>query len=66
VHKYTVSTSEGDVNVTTPKHHTTYETLQEWIDDHKDEIAVACGVSSVGLTIFNIWLTHGRGGPKLT
>lgn len=65
MHPYTVSTSHGDVHLTTPNHHTQYDSVREWIKDHKEEVATAIGVSSLAVSVLGVWLSHGRAGSKI-
>jgi len=64
-HEYTVSTPHGDVNLTTPNHHSAYASIEEFLKAHHSTIAVACSVTSVGISAMGLYLSHGRGGKAL-
>ena len=64
-HKYTVATPHGDVNLTTANHHSTYKTIEAFLEAHKVAVATALGLTSVAVSTFSLYLTHGRGGPKI-
>jgi hypothetical protein len=64
-HKYTIVTPHGDVNLTTQEHHTTYETIELWLKAHQATVASALGLASLAVGSLGVYLTHGRGGPKI-
>lgn len=64
-HKYTVTTPHGDVNLTTKHHHTSYTNIESFLETHKAAVATALGVTSLAVSALGLYLTHGRGGPKL-
>jgi hypothetical protein len=64
-HEYTVTTPHGDVNLTTPNHHSAYASLEEFLKAHKSTIESACSVGGVAITAMGLHLSHGRGGKQL-
>lgn len=65
LHKYTVVTPQGDVNLTTPHHHSKFESYEAFLKAHQASIATAMGLTTIGLTGLGLYLSHGRGGAKL-
>ncbi|QXJ22779.1 hypothetical protein AGRA3207_003838 [Actinomadura graeca] len=64
-HEYTVVTPHGDVHLTTENHHSAFGSIHDFLEHHKTEISAAVGVTSVGLQILSLYLSHGRRGPRL-
>jgi hypothetical protein len=65
LHKYTVVTPHGDVNLTTPHHHSKFESHEAFLRAHQATITTALGLSTLALTGIGLYLSHGRGGAKL-
>ncbi len=63
--KYTVTTPHGDVNLTTPHDHLDFASIEAFLKEHQATISSAVGVTSVAIGTLGLYLSHGRGGPKL-
>ncbi len=64
-HQYTIATRHGDVNLTTDRHHSTFDTVHEFYKHHHDVIADALNLASIVLTGMQLYLSHGRRGSRL-
>jgi hypothetical protein len=64
-HQYTVTTPHGDVDLSTPSHHTGFDSIEDFLRHHQPTIASACNVSSLAISGLGLYLSHGRGGSKL-
>lgn len=62
---YTVTTPHGDVNLTTPYHHSMFKDVEEFLKHHQPTIATAISVSSLVVSGLGLYLSHGRAGAKL-
>jgi len=65
LYQYTVTTPHGDVHLTTPHHHSVFDSIEEFLKAHHDTIADAVGVATLVVTTLGVYLSHGRGGQKL-
>jgi len=64
-YQYTVTSPHGDVNLTTPYHHSGFDSIEDFLKHHHETIASALGVATLALTGLSVYLSHGRGGQKL-
>lgn len=64
-HQYTVTTPQGDVHLTTERHHSTFSSIEAFLKHHHDAIATALQVTTVAIGALGVYLSHGRSGPKL-
>ena len=64
-HKYTVTTPHGDVNLSTPNHHSGYDSVEAFLKAHKATVETTVGVSGLAIHGLGLYLSHGRGGAKL-
>lgn len=63
-YKYTFETEHGDVNVTTPHHHSIFGSIEEFIRHHQAVIQDALGVAELVLAAVVVHRGHGRGGNE--
>lgn len=59
---YTIVTSKGDYNLTTPNHHSSYRSVEDWIKAHQATIDLAF---RMGTTVVEVYLSHKRAGQRI-
>ncbi|MFF8769289.1 hypothetical protein [Kitasatospora sp. NPDC015120] len=64
-YQYTVVTPHGDVHLDTDHHHTAFDTIEDFLEHHKQTIAAAVSVGTLAVTGLGVYLSHFRGGARL-
>jgi len=65
MHKYTIVTVNGNINLTTPTHHDEHDSIEEWIKAHKNTIATALGIASFLVQVSNVYIGHNKSGALI-
>lgn len=64
-HEYTVTTPHGDVNLTTHKHHSNFDSIEDFLRAHQTFISNALNGVQVAVNGLGLYLQHGRRGPRI-
>lgn len=64
-YQYSVGTPHGDVDITTPHHHSAFASLEDFLNHHHNLIAEALSVATLSVSSMSLYLSHGRKGARL-
>lgn len=53
---YTITSPHGEVTLKTNEHHNLFDSIEEFLDHHKNTISVLLGVAGVSLSGVNVYL----------
>ena len=64
-HDYTVTTPHGDVPLTTDKHHSSFDSIEDFLRAHQAIISNAVEGAHLAISSLGLYLQHGRRGPRI-
>ncbi|MFE2111123.1 hypothetical protein ACFXAF_35395 [Kitasatospora sp. NPDC059463] len=64
-YQYTVVTPHGDVHLDTDRHHSTFDTIEDFLEHHKQTVAAAVSIGTLAAHGLGLYLEHFRGGARL-
>jgi len=64
-HDYTVTTPHGDVPLKTHKHHSEFNSIEDFLRAHETAISQMLGGAQLAVSSLGLYLQHGRRGPRL-
>ena len=64
-HDYTVTTPHGDVHLKTDKHHSKFDSIEDFLRAHEAFISSALNGARLAVSGLGLYLQHGRRGPRL-
>jgi hypothetical protein len=64
-HEYTVTTPLGDVPLTTNKHHSHFDSIEDFLKAHQTVISNFLGGAHLAVNALGLYLQHGRRGARI-